>query len=311
MNNFSFTIETAQNYYPQIIKPTPPQIISPATDIITVEAEIIPNTTNLLGWEVLERPVFNSKGKPIAGFKELVRSDNDYNLNICKEKYTPTPNGLFSESIEFLQNVSGLKLDTIEELKGGKILLAKLWNAEPVNICGHNYNTYMVIGNSHNYESTFFIGEYNTMMRCRNQYAHVNRDLKAWHTTGHADQVKRLLTYYQVFKDMQQNTIQLMQRLETTTVNQQTKDRLIKQILSIPVYEDFNKLSKRKQNIVNTLQNSINMEMRALGPNAFGLFNGVTHFTTHERREKDKVYSRFFGSSADINNKALKFLKEM
>ena len=293
-----FNLEISENnFLPAIIQ---------QPEIIEVEAEVIHDNYSI-GWEVVERPIFDTNGNIIEGFKQLVRNDNGFCLNVCNDGYKPTPNALFMECINFISSATGMDIHKIEELRGGKILLAYLWNAEPLTICGHKFNNYMVIGNSHNYQSTFFIGEHSTMTRCQNQFARCGKDLKAYHTTGHEQRVKQLIAYYDKFKTLQRNTIEFMQRLENIKIDNNITNQLFNMLLEIKPNTDFSLLSTRKQNILTALNESVQRETLALGQNAFGLFNGVTHWTTHARREKEKVYSQFFGSSANLNNKAMQF----
>jgi hypothetical protein len=305
MNNFFELINRQANLLP-IIKP--PVIIEP--EIIEVETEIL-TENQYFNWEVIEKPIYNYRGQEIEGFKELVRSDNNFSLNVCANSYHPTTNQLFSNGIDFLSYNTGMQLKEVQELKGGKILLAYLQNPEPLYICGHEHKSLMILGNSHNYKSAFFIGEHTTMIRCENQFHRIKQHLKAYHTTDHDNQAKRMLNFYTNFKELQMNTINLMQKLESFKIDGKIKDKLIKHLLAIKPDENFEALSQRKQNIIEKLDNSINREVKALGYNAFALFNGVTHWTTHQRNTKEKIYSQFFGSTGQLNKKALLFCEEL
>jgi hypothetical protein len=60
-----------------------------------------------------------------------------------------------------------------------------------------------------------------------------------------------------------------------------------------------------------TLRKSIDREMKDLGNNAFGLFNGVTWYTTHEMRTSDLVTSQISGTANLINQKAFRFCNNL
>jgi hypothetical protein len=51
--------------------------------------------------------------------------------------------------------------------------------------------------------------------------------------------------------------------------------------------------------------------MKDLGNNAFGLFNGVTWYTTHEMRTSDLVTSQISGTANLINQKAFRFCNNL
>jgi len=282
------------------------------SNIIEVEAEELPQyATNPFVWDVVERPVYNQHGKQIHGFKELVRSDNGLMLNVCKESYTPTTNAKLMETVENLQQITGFQLQEYREFKGGKIVLAFLQNTSGMQICGHDYNTYMIVGNSHNYKSAFFIGEHSTMIRCSNQFHQVAQNLKAYHTSNNALQIDQIVSFYQQYSLLKDNTIQLMQHFAQTRTDGKVKDKLVRELLQITPDTAFNELSTRKQNIIDNLNESIHTETKALGQNMFGLFNGVTHWTTHQRQQAEPIYSNIFGSNNEYNQKAMRFGQEL
>jgi hypothetical protein len=52
---------------------------------------------------------------------------------------------------------------------------------------------------------------------------------------------------------------------------------------------------------------SIDKECLALGDNLFGLFNGVTHYTTHIKKAKETTFGNALGTLARINQDAFQF----
>jgi hypothetical protein len=60
-----------------------------------------------------------------------------------------------------------------------------------------------------------------------------------------------------------------------------------------------------------TLHNSIKREMKDLGNTAFGLFNGVTWYTTHEMRNSEAKQSMINGTANRINQKAFRFCSNL
>ncbi len=71
--------------------------------------------------------------------------------------------------------------------------------------------------------------------------------------------------------------------------------------------------SSRKMNIRDDLHASITMEMQRIGGNKWGLFNGVTRFTTHSKsvpkRDNGREESLLLGSGQAMNEKAFNFIK--
>ena len=68
----------------------------------------------------------------------------------------------------------------------------------------------------------------------------------------------------------------------------------------------------RKKEILNSpsalnLRDCIVRETNDLGKNAFGLFNGVTWYTSHELRQPQSNFGNTSGMAQQLNTKALEF----
>ncbi len=80
---------------------------------------------------------------------------------------------------------------------------------------------------------------------------------------------------------------------------------LINNLLKISSDDD---ISTRKLNMKNELRDSIERERNALGNNRFADFNGVTYWTTHVRKSKEKIFGNIDGANYNYNSNAFKYL---
>jgi len=302
-------------FLPAIIQSTVIESIRKNEIIETVEAEEIIETVetvevveNSFNWEVEECPIYDKNGNKIEGFKQIRRNDNFNTLNVCKQSYTPTTNEVLIDTVTKISQLTGFEIVDFKEFKNGNIVIGQLKN-EGFNIGDFNFNSYMIVGNSHNYQTSFFIGEHNTMIRCHNQFAAIQQGLKAYHTSTNEQQIKNIIDFYKNYSLLQNATIEILSRLQLAKVTESVKKNLIFNLLEIKPLTNFDELSTRKQNMFTDLENSINNEVKAIGNNAHALFNGVTYWTTHIRQEKEKLYSQFFGSSNNYNQRAMNFLR--
>lgn len=93
-------------------------------------------------------------------------------------------------------------------------------------------------------------------------------------------------------------------------VNQAIIDKYIESVTGYNLKEkaDF---STRKLNILNDINKSIDLEFSRTGATAFGLFNGITHYTNHVasgHTNPDFIYTE---NGAKMNDKALKLALEL
>jgi hypothetical protein len=69
----------------------------------------------------------------------------------------------------------------------------------------------------------------------------------------------------------------------------------------------LDKVSTRKLNQLESLNMDIVSEMKDVGGTAFGLFQGVTKYTSHTVKQKEEVFGNIFGTVANINKRAYEF----
>lgn len=82
---------------------------------------------------------------------------------------------------------------------------------------------------------------------------------------------------------------------------------LAAKVISIAADVDLNlpedQISPRKRNIIHAVATSVSSEMSYKGENAWGLLNGVTHYTTHKAigATENKIKSKMYGAFARID----------
>ena len=135
------------------------------------------------------------------------------------------------------------------------------------------------------------------------------RQLQVNHTKYHDTKIDQLLRYFETFLKERQHLFGQMQRMAEVKIDDSLKEALIQRLTRMSEEERLGtaELSTRKLNIVNDLWKSVDKECLALGDNLFGLFNGVTHYTTHVRQAKETTFGNAFGTLSRINNEAYQF----
>ena len=267
-------------------------------------------------WEVVKKPIY-SNNRPISGYKALFRDDNGCLLNVAKNSYTPTSNTRFVEVVERMSDITGFPIRCYDEFEGGRKVLAFLECTEKVQVQGFDFQDFMLIGNSHDSSTGFFIGNSSKMIRCSNRFSKVFRQLQVHHTRHHDAKIDQLLDYFQtaVADHFMQEREKLFAQMETfakVEIDDSLKQSLVERLARMTHEECLGtkELSTRKENIVNDLWKSIDKECLVLGDNLFGLLNGITHYTTHTRKTKETIFGNCLGSLANINTQAFEFCQQ-
>ena len=103
-----------------------------------------------------------------------------------------------------------------------------------------------------------------------------------------------------------------MERFADVKIDDSIKKSLVERLTRMNEEEKLgNELSTRKSNIIANMNYSIQRECADLGENAFGLFNGITHYTTHIKNAKNNAFGNPFGSVNELNQTAFKFCNDL
>jgi len=101
-------------------------------------------------------------------------------------------------------------------------------------------------------------------------------------------------------------TADKMVAMSKKSVSASQIDRFINAMVDVDFGRDTKDINAKKLNRANSMRDAIMSEMNQKGRTAWGMFNGVTKFTTHlsgnnaERRESSKM----IGSHTTLDNKA-------
>ena len=267
---------------------------------------------NNLSWEVIERPLF-SENQPIHGYKALFRSDTNELLHVAKNTYTHTPNERFLETVHKISNITGFPIELYDEVAKGKKVIAFLKCTDPITVNGYKFKDYLMVGNSHDGSTGFFVGNSNIMVRCENRFTKQFRNLQVLHTKHHDIRIDNLSNSFDDFAKQRQRFYNRFSQYIDYEIVEDHKIKLVNALAEVTPLEieQPQTLSSRKANIITDIHRSINTETAELGNNLFGLFNGITHYTTHTKLQKEPVFCNAFGTVAEFNNKALNFCETL
>ena len=266
-----------------------------------------------LEWDIRMEPVLMNGGID-TGRKAIIRNDNSKLLSVVGKKYEPVTNHQIMQFTEALTKSGEFELKGFDELNDGKVILAFLKNTNPhLKINGCANEEYMFVGNSFDGTKRLHIGTASNLIRCQNQFSSTLKVFTKKHTSFidmNQFIAKEIIKGY---KEKKMIIYESFNGMDTIRVDESIIEKLMKEVYAMLSNES--KSSKendwRKSQSMQTLRNSIDHEMNDLGNNAFGLFNGVTHYTTHAMRSKDIVSSQISGTANLINQKAFRFCNNL
>ena len=287
-----------------------------------------------INWEVQERELIlgsqinveptadtilddNLMMNDVSGFKAII-GEGGHPIYIPKDGYTPLKNSQLMQAAEMMAAATNGTVEGFETFKGGRKVLAFVKaesNTSQIN--GNEINDYIVIGNSHDGSSSVFIGTSTVLLRCENQFSEIQRDFNIRHSGDMAMKFSEALEHYQKYYTARDRMYNKFEGMSNITVSESGILSLTDKMFDIDrdkIERGEEELSTRKKNQLNDFQDSLDRELTDLGSNLWGVFNAVTHYTTHTRGQGGATHSdsnshlNVVGSNANFNTKAKKIL---
>lgn len=259
-----------------------------------------------LNWEVKSSKIY-SENKEIKGFHKLSRSDDGGFLSIMRKSYHPTPNSRLVDVVDQLSKITGFEKEGYSEFKNGRLVFAYL-KAEKRKVVEWDSQEHLVVGNSHDGSTGFFIGTTQILIRCMNAFSKIHQKMKVYHTSNHDVKIDDLINAFRFYQQETERLNHQLERFHRVKIDENVIVALTERLLRIEggLEESLAKASTRKKNVIEQFRSSIDREVADLGPNLLGLFNGVTHYTTHVKRG-ESVFGSVVGESAKMNKVAFEF----
>lgn len=262
------------------------------------------------GWDIEVKPAAFVKGSGEVvtdeNYKVIVRNDSDNILSIMKSRYCPMSIQNFEESAHRMEEISEFPLLGFQEFGGGKIVLAILKNnKENLSVGGFPIEDYLVLGSSFNGDKPFFVGTSTILIRCQNAFSKINNIDTIRHTANLPQRKETLFSYLQDYFESRKEMYSKMTKMLSVPVDELTKRNFINNVLSVPVLKEGKELHSRTVNRIEELSNCIDSEMKDVGTNVFGLFQGVTKYTTHNLKSKvEGSFGNLLGTADLYNQRA-------
>jgi hypothetical protein len=246
----------------------------------------------------------------------LMRSDNGRILSVCSKMYAPFYNRDLKKLVERIESLSSFQCIGFEQFQRGKRILAFLKDSNPVPLVDSRSDHFLIIGNSHDQSSKIFLGLSNFMHRCENQFSRELYDLRFKHTHRlelSDDDIRLLLDKYEKGKREQ---IQMSKELSNVYMGMEDVSEFLQFMFPDPmmnalemdtVNDALQRLRKRRRDMMESIQ----LEMENLGKNAWGMFNGVTYYTSNRMRRGTAGFGNTHGTAQQMNSRAWEYCTKL
>jgi hypothetical protein len=284
---------------------------------------------NAFDWDIKKQPIFDIHGNVISGYNEIKRDDNDKHIVIRPDTFHPMTTQEFSDISYEVADKFGAKdirfvdWDTTNKKKNigqaKPVITCQMEISEPLEIAGSKIEGKLTLGVGFAGNRSFFIGHTNNYLRCSNQFASIIKDFTSRLTKNNMVRVKDIIENIEVYREYERKLYLDFKNFKKSKVDENMIQECVARIVNLTEEEKMIPLEYRKDEIkahklnkMDDILASIRSEIGDLGYNAWGLFNGVTHYSTHVMSSRgSNENSVMFGAKNDINQKAYNFCREV
>ena len=285
-----------------------------STDVKNKVNEIL--VAHNLDFRIEKEQLLSATGKPTP-FYGLFNDKTGECINSVKEGYTVSQNDEVVELVlRGMEGFGELSVSKAGSLNGGRKVFIQL-GIDGMSIVGsERIKRYVTIIDSNDGSTGLSVGIGELVMSCQNQFFkfYKSGQSKLRHTASLTQRIKEIPYLIEMALSESLKLTETYKQFQSTPVTRKLADEMVKYILgfdrNMSIKTD-SELSTRSRNAMDSLYNHIEKETNQKGMNLFGLFSGVTSWTTHEksapRRENGREESIMTGTNYRTNEQGLEF----
>lgn len=254
-----------------------------------------------LNWTVDKKPLqwLDGIDAYTTDFFGVVRSDNKKCFGAFTKQYETFQNSELAELVLNIADVTGFPVTHGKSFKDGRRVVLQM-ELTPVQVGNDKIKRYATAINSHDGSTSLRWGTTGYTVSCDNQFSQLRKDLNssARHTSNMRKLVDSSLRTLEKLEKADTTLYDTFQRMLDVKIDPTFAGKVIQSITQVDMKmspdKAYEKFGTRKMNINTNLMKSVADEMSYKGQNLWGLFSGVTHYTTHKggsdnSREESKL----------------------
>lgn len=276
-----------------------------------------------LRWSVSKQPLMLPDGTETP-YMAVVRDDNNAVFTTCKEGYTPYQNSELAELLVRISDKTGYEIHSGGMFNGGGKVYIQLNTGNEIKGIGNNRTTVkgFVTGiNGHDGTTSLKWGSVNFTICCQNTFAAAKGSLQntARHTSAIHDRVETSIREIVSVTQVERSIFDTFIKLSEIPVTKDNIKAVVKSVTGVDVDTPRSKAeeiySAYSVNRSGELLQSISSELLVKGETLWGLFSGVTHYTSHimptPKRDNARLESKYVGNGANIDNNVYEMVTKM
>lgn len=271
-----------------------------------------------LRWDVEKVSLVSADTTLESGFYGVRRVGTNQIFSAVGEGYTPFQNSELAELIIRVADKTDYTIHAGGSFNDGGRIYLQLDTHNNITNLGENKTTvkgYASAINSHDGTTSLKWGAVNFTICCKNTFAAASRKLQnsIRHTSNMKVKVeasiKQLMGVVEVEKSIFESFIKLSEIKVTPKIIASIVKGITEVDITLNKATAADEYSSYSINRTEELLGSISKEMKQKGETLWGLFSGVTHYTSHvspvnKKKTNARAESKYTGSASKIDNDA-------
>jgi len=267
-----------------------------------------------LNWNVSSIGVQTVTGIEIPDRIALVREDTNKVLGIHTTNYVPYQNDELLELLYKISGQTGLQIHTGGSFKGGE----KVWfqlKSNDLTLGTDRIEGYISGFNSFDGRSSLAFGTASVTVSCQNTfwrgYRQVNNRLR--HSATMKPRIDEILKSIDVLLLEEQTQFAEIKRLADVKMSPEVRELITKKMFDLTIEDrlDDSEMSTNKKNKIVRFNYDLGLELNQKNDSLWGLFSGVTRYTTHSMKIGGNAESKMFGRTGSLEREIYQDLLEV
>jgi phage/plasmid-like protein (TIGR03299 family) len=268
-----------------------------------------------LNWTVRQEELQTISGISVPNKKAIVRDDNNTIVGVHSDGYQPYQNHELMDLLHQVSGRTGLEIHRGGDFKGGGRIYVQL-KGNDLKLGNDRIEGFLTGVNSFDGSTSLAFGHSNTTISCQNTFFRVMSGLqnKVRHTKSMSLKVEDICRRLDVVLEEEKQTFKYITELSETRFDDLIKEKVTRKLFGIKPeinLMDEDALSTRTRNNLSRFYIDLNGELNEKGDNMWGLFSGVTKYTTHSYSKNDNTEAKMFGGIGQIEQEIFSDLVHM
>jgi phage/plasmid-like protein (TIGR03299 family) len=252
-----------------------------------------------LDWNVRQEVLQTESGIVVDGHMAVVREDTNKVLSVMSDSYQPYQNHELLELLYRVSKQTGLALKKGGSFKDGARVYFQLKSNDLTMSNNDRVEGYLTGVNSFDGSTSLAFGPSNVTISCMNSFFAAFRSIqtKVRHTKNMIVKIDEICAGLDRVLEQEKEIFDNIIELSQTKVSDKNIDMVLRTLFNIKPeinYKDDEQVSTNLKNKMSRFYVDLDGEMKEKGSNLWGVFSGVTKFTTHSLSKGDNTEAKMF-----------------